>query len=89
VFKFLDASVEAESCTNEGRIDAYIRTAKKVYIFEFKLNKTAENAIDQIMDRRYYEKFQNGGLPIVLVGVNFDSSKGRIDNWAETTVSTL
>ena len=81
VFKLLGASIDAESKTNEGRIDAYIRTKKKVYLFEFKLDKSAEKAISQIIDHHYYEKFQNCGLPIVMVGVNFDSSKGRIDGW--------
>ena len=82
VFKLLGASIDAESRTNEGRIDAYIRTARKVYLFEFKLDKSAEKAVRQIMDHHYYEKFQNCGLPIVMVGVNFNSKKGRIDDWA-------
>ncbi len=81
VFKLIGASIDAESCTNEGRIDAYIRTAGKVYIFEFKLDGAAGEAVGQIIDRRYYEKFQGAGLPIVMVGVNFDSGKGRIDGW--------
>ena len=83
VFKFLDAAIEAESCTNEGRIDAYIRTVKTIYIFEFKLDKSPEEALEQIIDRRYYEKFQSCGLPIRMVGVNFDSTKGQIDDWKE------
>lgn len=83
VFKFLDAVVEAESCTNEGRIDAYIRTDKAIYIFEFKLDKSPDAALAQIVDNHYYEKFQNSGLPIRLIGVNFDSAKGRIDSWSE------
>ena len=83
VFKLLGASIEAESCTNEGRIDAYIWTAKTVYVFEFKLDKTADEAIGQIVDRRYYEKFQFCGLPIRMIGVNFNSEKGRIDAWKE------
>ncbi len=83
VFKFLGAAIEAESCTNEGRIDAYIRTANAVYIFEFKLNKTSGAALDQIIDRKYYEKFQSGNLPIRMIGVNFNSAKGRIDGWKE------
>ncbi len=87
VFKFLDAVIEAESCTNESRIDAYIRTAKAVYIFEFKLNKTARKAVRQIVDRCYYEKFQGCSQPIRLVGVNFDSSKGRLSAWKETTLA--
>ena len=82
VFRLLGASIAAESKTNEGRIDAYIRTQRTVYLFEFKLDKSAETALGQIADHHYYEKFQSCGLPIVMVGVNFDSEKGRIDDWA-------
>ena len=75
--------IEAKSCTNEGRIDAYVRTAKTIFIFEFKMNKTAKKAVAQIIDNHYYEKFQDSGLPIRLIGVNFNASKGRIDTWKE------
>ena len=64
-----------------------VRTAQAVYLFEFKLNKSAEEAIDQIVDRKYYEKYQSCGLPIVCVGANFDFSKGQFTNWAETTLA--
>ncbi|MBR3651439.1 MAG: PD-(D/E)XK nuclease domain-containing protein, partial [Victivallales bacterium] len=87
VFKLLGVDIEAESRTNEGRIDAYIRTEKAVYLFEFKLNKTSRKAVGQIIDRHYYEKFESCGLPIKMVGVNFNSKKGRLDNWAETTLA--
>ena len=83
VFKLLGASIEAESCTNQGRIDAYVRTKTTVYIFEFKLDKSADEAVGQIVDRRYFEKFQSSGLPIRMIGVNFDSKMGRIDGWKE------
>ncbi|MBQ7178505.1 MAG: ATP-binding protein [Victivallales bacterium] len=83
VFRLLGIFVEAEAQTNEGRIDAYVRTSKTVYIFEFKLNKNAKKAVNQIVDRHYYEKFQSCGLPIRMVGVNFNSEKGRIDGWKE------
>ena len=83
VFKLLGCYIEAESCTNEGRIDAYIRTSKAVYIFEFKLNKSARKAVAQIVDRRYYERFCGCGLPIRMIGANFNSAKGRIDSWKE------
>ena len=45
-------------------------------------------AIGQILDRRYYERFHGGGLPVVLVGSNFDTARGRLTNWAETTAAT-
>ena len=88
MFKFLGSRIEAESCTNQGRIDAYVRTAKTVYIFEFKLDKSTDEALGQILDRRYYEKFQSCGLPIRLIGVNFNSSKGCIDKWGEGTLAS-
>ena len=87
MFRLLGSRVEAESRTNQGRIDAYVRTAKTVFIFEFKLDRSAEEAVGQILDRRYYEKFQDCGLPIRLIGVNFDSGKGRIDGWQEGTLA--
>ncbi len=87
-FRLLGLFIQAESCTNQGRIDAYVRTAKTVFIFEFKLDKSADEAVGQILDRRYYERFQGGGLPIRLIGVNFDSSKGRIDGWSEGALAT-
>jgi len=86
VFKLLGTSINAESKTNEGRIDAYVRTKKKVYLFEFKLDKSADEAAQQIISHHYYEKFQNCGLPIIMVGVNFDSKKGRIDGWTTSNV---
>ena len=82
-FRLLGLFIKAESQTNQGRIDAYIRTAKTIYIFEFKLDKSPDEALEQIIDRRYYEKFQSCGLPIRMVGVNFDSTKGQIDDWKE------
>jgi hypothetical protein len=83
IFRLLGTAIEAESHTNIGSIDAYVRTAKTIYIFEFKLNQNARKAIAQIIDRHYYEKYQNCGLPIRLVGVNFDLAKGRLVTWKE------
>ena len=85
-FLLIGISIEAESKTNEGRIDAYIRTQRNVYLFELKLDRTADKAVAQIADNHYYEKFQSCGLPVVMVGVNFDSEKGRIDGWKRTTL---
>ena len=87
VFQLLSGAVEAESRTNAGRIDAVVKTQKAVYLFEFKLNQSAEEAVGQILDRRYYEKYQSCGLPIVCIGANFDFSKGQLTNWAETTIA--
>ena len=87
VFSMMGIYIEAESHTNAGRIDAFIKTATTVFIFEFKLNRRPVRAISQIRDRRYYEKFLDCGLPIVLVGANFDSAKGQLDHWGKTRLA--
>ncbi|MBR0458394.1 MAG: AAA family ATPase, partial [Victivallales bacterium] len=87
VFELLNGAVEAESCTNAGRIDAVVRTSRTVFLFEFKLNRSAEEAVSQILDRKYYEKYQPLGLPIICIGANFDSSTGQLTGWAETTLA--
>jgi hypothetical protein len=51
--------------------------------FGFKLNKTAEKAVEQIIGSRYYEKFRLCGLSIRLFGVNFDYSRRNITGWKE------
>ena len=56
--------------------------SSNVYLFEFKLDKSADKALSQIAGHHYYEKFRTCGLPIVMVGVNFNSKKGRIDDWS-------
>ena len=81
VFVVLGISITAESKTNNGRIDAVAANDDFVFVFEFKLDKTAEIAMDQIKDRDYYRRYMNSGKKIFLVGVNFDKEAGQIDRW--------
>ncbi len=72
IFSLLGGSIiHAEEHTNIGRIDAVIENANFIYIFEFKLNDTAEAALKQIHEKRYYEKYLASGKKITLVGVEF------------------
>ena len=81
IFTLLGVYTTAEAQTNTGRIDAVAACDNYVYIFEFKLNKSEEVAFDQIMARQYYQKYQNCGKQIVLIGANFDFEKRQIDGW--------
>ena len=71
---------------NNGRIDAVICDGDHVYIFEFKINQTAEIALDQIHDKEYFRKYQHSGRKIVLVGANFDTVSRQITDWKSETV---
>ena len=81
VFLLIGVRVEAESRTNNGRIDAVICDGDHVYIFEFKMNKTAEIALEQIREKEYFRKYQHSGRTIVLVGANFDTVSRQITEW--------
>ena len=86
IFMLLGISIEAESRTNEGRIDAVASNEGFVFVFEFKLDKTKELALDQIKDRDYFRRYMNSGKKIFLIGVNFDMERGQIQDWISQTV---
>ena len=52
-----------------------------IYVIELKLNKTAQNTMEQIHDKNYALKFRNRGKRIMLIGANLDSDKGQITDW--------
>ncbi len=70
VFNLLGFFVQTEVKTNKGRIDAVVEY-KSIYIFEFKLNGTKEEALEQIKTKKYYEKYLSKGKPIYLIGAEF------------------
>ncbi|OQY04987.1 MAG: hypothetical protein B6I20_01995 [Bacteroidetes bacterium 4572_117] len=78
VFTLLGIKINTEVKTNKGRIDAVIETDTHVYIFEFKLFDTAKNAIVQINNRQYFEKYLLYKKQIVLIGVGFDKNTRNI-----------
>ena len=68
-FKLLGYNADAEVSTSIGRIDAVVKTPTHIYILEFKVNDTAENAIKQIKEKKYAQKYLNENKKIVLIGV--------------------
>ena len=83
IFKLIGFRIDAEVCTNQGRIDCVIEFPNHVYLFEFKLNKSAEQALTQIIDTEYYQKYRLKAKPLTLIGVNFDSSQRKVSEWQE------
>jgi hypothetical protein len=83
VFNYLGMYVNSEVHSALGRADAVVQTLTDVFIFEFKFNKTAEEAIDQIHKKQYAHKYHALNKPITGIGVNFDSAKRQMDGWIE------
>ena len=65
-----------------GRLDCCVETPKYVYIFEFKLDGSAEAALKQIDDMGYANEFLASGKTICKVGVNISSETGTVAGWA-------
>jgi hypothetical protein len=62
---------QSEYSTNVGRIDLVLEFFKTIYVIEIKFNESAEVALKQIEDRRYYERFISEGKSIILLGLAF------------------
>lgn len=73
--------VDVEVHTPRGRVDIVMRMKTVLYVIELKLNKSADAAMKQIDLKDYPSRFALCGLPIVKVGINFDSERKTIDDW--------
>jgi len=85
IFELLKFKVDAEVTTNKGRIDVVVETDNFIYLFEFKLSGTKEEALQQIKDKHYYQKYLHRGKEIMLIGAAFDQKHGNIDEWVSET----
>ena len=81
----LDAN--AEEATNIGRIDIRVKVKEGLYyIIELKLDESADAALKQIREKRYYEKYEKEGNVIHLLGINFSSAERNITDWKEEII---
>jgi Predicted AAA-ATPase/PD-(D/E)XK nuclease superfamily len=83
VFNYLGMFAQSEVHSSNGRADAIVQTLTDVYIFEFKFNKTAAEAVVQIKKNKYADKYRAANKTITGIGVNFSSDKKQIDGWLE------
>lgn len=76
-----DYCVRTEQCSAAGRCDALIETEDTIYLFEFKLDGTAEEALQQIDDKGYAIQYEASDKKIVKIGVNFEKDRRTIERW--------
>ncbi|MBQ0021053.1 MAG: ATP-binding protein [Bacteroidales bacterium] len=82
IARLMGIYTRTEYHTSEGRIDMVILTKDYCYVLEFKLNGTAEEALQQIQDKHYTLPFEMDGQHIVRIGMNFSSETRNIDGVA-------
>lgn len=81
VFKLMGQFTQSEVRTATGRADAVVKTPDYVYVFEFKLHGTAEEALKQIDQKGYMLPYTVDGKKLVKVGVAFDGEKRNLGEW--------
>ena len=66
---------------SEGRVDCIVETPKHVYIFEFKLDGSAEKALQQIEEKGYARPYEADSRAVYKIGVSFSSETGTVEDW--------
>ena len=74
-------TVYTEKQLSEGRADCIVETPKYVYIFEFKLDGTADEALTQINERGYARAYEADTRTLYKIGATFSSKTGTIEEW--------
>lgn len=75
-------TVYVEKAQSQGRVDCVVETPQYVYLFEFKLDGTAVDALQQIEDRGYAREYAADARRLYRVGVGFSSETGTVSDWA-------
>ena len=78
--KALGFELVGEDVTNKGRIDLTIKMPNSIIIIEFKVD--GSDALAQIKEKQYHQKYVDTALPIFIVGIEFDTSERNISNVA-------
>ena len=81
VFKLVGFYTQVKYHTSKGRIDLVLQTDKFIYVMEFNLDGTAEEALRQIHDKRYALPFASDERKLFKIGVNFSAETRNIEKW--------
>ena len=74
-------TVYTEKQQSEGRVDCIVETDRYIYIFEFKLDGTAADALRQIEEKGYARPYLNDPRRLYRIGVSFSSETGTVEEY--------
>ena len=81
IFSLIGVYIKSEVHSSQGRADSIVETATHVFIFEFKFNRSASEALTQVKERKYADRYQSANKIIVGIGVNFVTKDREIQGW--------
>ena len=80
-FDLLGTYIRSEVHTSHGRCDALVETADYLYALEFKLDKSATEALQQVFDKGYLNSYADSPKQRIAVGMNFSSEERAVVDW--------
>lgn len=81
MFSFMNRHIQTQVKTCRGRADMVMQTPKAIYVFELKINKSAEEALKQIDEKGYMIPYMADGRKIVKCGISFSTQTRTIEEW--------
>ena len=81
VFSMLNVYVRTQVKCAGGRADMVVRMPDTTYVFELKMNATAQQALEQIDTKSYAIPYQTDGRRVVKVGVRFNADTRVPEEW--------
>ena len=81
IFSLLGMYVKVEVSSAIGRADAIVETKDYVYIIEYKVNRSAEEALLQIDEKGYATPYLSDPRKLIKVGMNFSSELRGLESW--------
>lgn len=81
IFTMMGFYTEVERHTTDGRMDMLIQTQDYIYILEFKLDKSADEALRQIDYKQYAKPFEHDSRKLYKIGINFSTKTRRMEGW--------
>ena len=74
-------TVYTEKVQSHGRVDCIVETPGYIYIFEFKLDGSADEAMRQIEEKGYAREYESDNRKLYKIGAVFSSETGTIEEW--------
>jgi len=81
IFRLMGQYIRTEVCSSKGRSDAEVETSDAIYIFEFKVGGVPQDAINQIKEAGYAEKYGASSKAVFLIGAIVGEDKRTLDVW--------
>lgn len=75
-----------EQTQSQGRVDCTLEMPEVVYILEFKLDGTAQDALNQIEKNGYAKQYLNDKRTVRCIGIVFSSETRTVSDWKEVEV---